>query len=895
MALADARFNVSTETFYPPGPRDEAVPSLGRLATTQLWVDPETQLQEECFADLGNPDLPTFDHKQELIEAMNGHQAVVVVAPTGTGKSTQLPQYALEAGFAKIVETQPRRRAAQNVAERIETELAAIVGDQKAAELVSFRTGGGGTGKWDARIEIVTDGLLARREGFHPSQGDNELWIIDEVHENNEAMWNLLAIAKEKMAQNPNFTVVVTTATPDRYKLISYLTDEYGEAPAVVELDAKMYDVEYREEPASTTVQEAIKAAIDIYQNPGAHGGSNTIQIFESGKKELKDTLDAIRAGLPTEILQQTTLLAGHAKMTPEALAPIYKDQPEGIKIICQTKIGETSMTIPRTRYVITSGLERREDIDEEDVIGLYERPISVDSMLQQRGRVGRTSTGIFIHTRRQGQPFISFKDRISHLAPEILRSSINGNVLFQAFRGKSILDIEGIDDIPEDRMLRAIRRNQVLGALDETGRITPLGRKMYKYPLSPQLARSMVEAEKYDGRIRLYMAALTATAEVGGLRLFAPNATDDWRQLTSDNSSDLLAQLDMFIALQTVPLKKMREYDIDINNHLRSKEHFHKVAKSAGITGVAELPPPTEAEREILRDCIAAGHVNYIYIPQGEGIYKNLDDTTNPAPREISNRSVVAGSTRQPVVGTPRNIERRRHGEGEIKPIIENVTAVSADAIARVAENLTQWLPIGFALRNGTFVQTERQMLGSIAIGRREVPAEPSPQLRKTVMEHVKVQPGKSLKELYKIKSELERLAHRASRPIPRLTEEMIDSRIDRATPEGVTDPGHVEENLRQLIEAEHVSLDSFLTPTEREQILANSPDIITVGEHQLKLRYRLGKVVAAKFPLALIAELDEHLGMALPDGREIKFAYDGDNLTLGQLRNRLLTDGLI
>jgi HrpA-like RNA helicase len=839
--------------------------------------------------------LPIDAYEAEIVEALKTNSAVIIVSPTGTGKSTRLPQIALRAGFDKIIETQPRRKAAANIYQRIREELAIDRGEAEAACLVACQTGDGRIGMPDAPIQVVTDGTLKRLDAEKLPGSGNELWIIDEQHEENKNMWSLLRLGTERCLNDPNFTLVITTATADKYKLINYLTDENGQEPAVIELEAQMYDIGDREEPKSTTVKEVLKAAKDIYENPDAHGGSNTIVLFERGKREIKDTLDELRAKLPSEILARTRLLGGHSRMIPEALAPIY-EPVDGIKIVVQTNMGKTSMTIPGVRYVITGGKERQIEIDDEDDQALVDYNSTQDCMMQMRGRAGRTNTGIFIHTRYEGEPFVPMHDRAPHLTPEILRSSIDGEVLYWAYRGDNVLDFDGIDAIPLDRKQRALRRVRALGALDDHNQITALGKRMMRYPLSPNRARSMVEAEQYGARIRLYMAAITACAESGGLRLFEKDGTTRWEQLSEETSSDSLQQLDIFLAVKDMPLYDMRRYDIDTNNFHKAAGEFRKIAYRSGLSNIpADLAPPNQEERDILRHCIAAGLINQIYIPEGEGFFKKLGVSLKL--REISNRSVVSQYTGSILVGEPRNVVIYKQGEEERKPIIEDVTEISKDILGKLAVHMSEWVTTGYKQRGGRFVETQERMLGPVLLDRREWPAKASPQLRAQVLERVKVRPGKSLRYLYGIKKELEHLAHRSKHPIPRLTQDMIDGYVAAVTPESVDSPGHVEENLRQLIVYEGISLGKFLSPKERARIIKNSPDTMRVGDLELRLHYQNRKAFVRRFKPGMIALLDDSSRLELPDGREIYFAYGehGHKYTLQQLKKKLRDEGWI
>jgi HrpA-like RNA helicase len=852
------------------------------------------ELYKAPYENLGNPDLPIFSRKQEIIDALQENQVLLVISPTGTGKSTQIPQYALEAGFEVTRMTQPRRRAALNVANRVQEELGLVLGEEPAEELVGCHTGAGLTGPYDAPTQIKTEGVLRIQNAFQPTSGDNELWILDEAHEASNEMWMLSRIAKQKLAENPNFTVVVMTATPDKYETIDYWTSAEGIEPAVIELEGGTnFEIEYREEPESTTAREGVKAAIDIFNNPEAHDGSNTVQIFEAGKREIKNTVDEILRNLPAEVRAKSVVLQNHAKMTPEAQQPVYEDF-EGIKIVVQTNIGKTSLTIPRTRYVITSGEERMIILDEEDgTPGLEKVPSSIDDIIQEIGRGGRTSTSIGVLTRHDGSEFMPLSERPQHPIPEILRSNVDNVVMGIAGYGENIRDFSANSKppIPRATLDRAIQRLQTLGALDENEELTNLGRRMSKYPASPEHQRSLVEAERHGVQVRLAMAAMVASAEVGGLRLF-DSGSAAWEQFTDEASSDLFAQLETFIKIKRRRVNESARQDLDINNVIRADEIYRKIAHRSGIEDIPHLEVPSVRERATLKECIIRGYAHSAFLPAGDELFKAIGGAARL--RAISNRSVVPKSTRHAVVGTPFDIQIEQKGVLERVPILESVTEVTVAELGKFAVNLTRWQHIGYAIRGGnrgtggTMVAVEEQVLGRRVIGRREVPAEPSPILRAAVIEHVKSRPGEHLKTLYKIKSELERLDRRSKSPISRLSQDAVDLLIERAAPDDVDSPGHVEDNLRKIIADEKISLGRYITPVQRAQIMHDAPDTLEVDGFLLKMMYLDRKPIVRKASEDVILGLQQQ--PMLPDGREVWFMYDDKKYSLDQVRQRII-----
>jgi HrpA-like RNA helicase len=856
-------------------------------------IPDQQQSFERWEQQLGNEQLPISAHKEEIIDSLVNSPVTILMAETGAGKSTQAAQYALEAGFENITITQPRRRAAINVSERIHVELSDKLGEIEANRLVSCQTGAGLEGLRDSKIRVVTDGLHLIRDGHDMEGQPRELWIIDEFHEANCNIELLVALGKEKLAINPNFRMLIMSATMEKEKLADYFTTADGTRPPVLEIEGHMYDVEHRQAPESTVAKEIVKAAAEITANPSAYDNANTIQVFVAGTQEIKDTIELLHSTLPQNVLQQAHIFGLHAKMSEPSQAPAYEDV-EGIKIIVQTKMGQTSMTIPRTRYVISSGMERRNELDDEvnPNPGLMLRPCTQDDLTQQAGRTGRTSEGIFVLTKMDSHSsFIGWDKRDLRPAPEIQNSDIDKSTLFMAAIHRDIAHLDTYNDIDPIIIEHSKHRLYVLGALDASGTITAKGKAMNFYPAAPSSSASMYEVEKLPLLIRNFMAAIVAAKEAGGVRLFGRDVTKRWEGLTQETTSDSLADLDLFVAIQDMTYEEMAEYDLDVNNIIRAREQYRKIAKQAGADPNLKLGVPKEDERQLLREAILAGSINKIYLPIGEGRYRLLGKSA--IRREISNRSVVFGSN-SPMVGEPRRVAIVRAGVPEIKQIIEEPTEVSLAAIGRIATHLTKWEPSRFVIgRNGQWMQEERHALDIYTLDTRLRPAVPSPLLRSAIMEHVKLNPGKHLAGLYTVKSTLEKLAHKAKGPVNQLTQDQINVLIDEATPADISDPSFIEDNLRKLIADKNIRLDDFVSSERQARIINDAPPSITVRDISFGLRYVKGKPIAKKWTFDKIQNAPDDL--ALGDYRQIYFNYGEGLYSLPQLKKILRDQRLI
>lgn len=835
---------------------------------------PPVDVPTEKYMDLGNEDLPAYAYGDVFRNAVRENQVTVLIGPTGSGKSTQAPQFLLRDDWDRISLTQPRRPAAANVYNRVVDELSVKLGAEKGHDLVRYQTAVRGEGPEDARIQIVTDGLQLVKE----LQADNDpdtkrVIIIDELHEWNVNMEILVAFLHHHLPTRPNIHVVVSSATIESSKVAEYFAEQTGVMPATVEIPGRSFDIERIERPDSTMVSVAIELSEEIYQDAeGEH--PNGILMFLPGVREIEDTMHELRRRMPSHLNNIATVLPLHSKMSPEQQQDAINSYL-GIKVTNSTNVAQTSLTIPDTWAVVDSGLERRTELDEHDVQGLALHEISQADCDQRAGRTGRVCNGRYILTRLDDETtFVSFAERAKFPTPEILRTDIVRTVLRVAGININMLDFKMMHPVSPDLIVRAQAELRSMGALDDKNRITELGNRMNRFPLGIYSSRMMVEVGRYSDNTRAYMAAIVASVEAGGLQHFVYNSERRWKELIEDTTSDYLAQLELFIETQTMSNQELKEKDLDIHNVERAREQFYKIARLVGAKP-AMLLEPTAEEKEDLRRCIAAGLMTSLYKYEGDGEYGHLskDDTR----RVKSNRSVVAGHP-QFVVGKPFRVELKGGaGEGGVKHILEGITAVTAEILGTIAVDRMVWKSEGFAMRNGKFVEVKRQTLSGIDIGStQESVPDPSPALRDMVVEHALNNAGPSLQKLREIKKRLEQLAHRAKDPVVQFPQHFMRDLVDQATPDDATDPSLVDNNLRLIIEERGITLESFVSQERQDRILADSPDFISVNGLHLPVTYRRSQPLIKSFRKTDIGQIDEEI--FLDDGRQVRFIYTAD-----------------
>ena len=849
------------------------------LERFRLRLHPEIQKRPipERFTDIElgirdpeNP-LPIHDYKDLIVETIHRHPISIIVAETGAGKSTQVPQYLLEAGY-KVDLTQPRRLAANMLSERIGNEIAEALDDPEARYLVGLHTAEHNTVTDDTRITVLTDGLRLVQELNARGDIENEVLIIDEVHEWNKNIEVLVAWTKNVIKEKPDLRVVLMSATMDAHRLADYF-GERSSRPPIIEVPGRTYAVEKKEEPESTVYEQVVAYAKQ----------DKNILVFLPGVREIGDMRHGLEENFGAQGIMDVTVLPLHRKLSDQEQKAVDREYP-GVKIILATNIAQTSLTIKDIDIVVDSGLERRVEIDSEGVQSLRLHAISKADADQRAGRAGRTHAGTYVLTRLDRDtvhtPYIRRDD---YPMPEILRSDIDQNTLAVAGAGLRLSELDLFHPIDHKSLLRSEHGLTLLGALDD-GRITPRGRRMDEFPVHPTLARMLVESENYSDEVRLYMSAVVASFEVGKLPSYLYDAHRGWRELTDEKQSDHLAQLDIFIATQNMTTPELRALGLDIRNVAHAHELHEKITRR-GQVAPQLLLAPSEKQRAEIVECVASGMVDFVYEASGKESFVRLVGRT-ATERTISNRSLVTKGSAKLIAGMPYQYE---NSKGEQK-IIEGVTAVTAITLGKVAGNLCGWENSSEVTWRDGLPKVKQQQLfrDKIPTGMwREQQASPSAELRSEVIRYSMENPGNAQKSLRAIKKELELLRRLAGNDAPQFTQKDLENYIEKVTPENATDPSLVDELLRRRMLEENITLDALIAPEARAQIYENSPPSIEKDGLGFNVRYSNGTAKIHLSNLVEITSLSDEI--YLPGGRHIQLVYEKKSYSLVQLKEML------
>ncbi|NCU37753.1 hypothetical protein EOL96_01675 [Candidatus Saccharibacteria bacterium] len=840
--------------------------------------------------NIGNQDLPIAVFADAIIESIKNNQITVVYGETGSGKTTQGPQFAFSVGLT-VDQTQPRRSPAHESAKRIQAELSGAIPELHPG-VVAVHTGEESTVSPETQITIFTDGMLLA-VGYNSSVNRltdpkvGNVTIIDEVHEANKNIEVLMGLLMKESMTNPDLRVVLMTATPNKDLLTRRITEITGTTPNVIEVPGRTYPIEYLERPGETSVS----AALEVIR-PGVG-----MQIFKPGIGEINDTIRGIKQGLSPDMQHRVRFFKYHSTIPSRELSEAcsYDQGDEGVKIVVGTEAMESGLTVGNIQIVIDDGMSRQVWTDKRGFEGLYLMPISQAQCTQRAGRAGRLSPGTALLVSADNKtPFVPFADRPEHQVAQIQRLDLKKEVLALAVLGIDLLDFEIINKVEKLPIIRAKESLTILGALDDDGLVTEVGIEMNRFPVRTSLMRTIVESKKYSQDIQVMIAAMAGAVDAGGLPLYGPFASRDWRELSSESSSDLLRQLDLFIEAQSMSKFEQQKIGINPKNVSKAQETYEKILYQLGIRD-GLLQHPNELQQKEMIECIYAGYVEHIFQRVGRTTFRLLEDTEGVV-YKLSDRSVVDPRHPRIVVGQPYVIERtRRGGEKQKVNIIEAVTEVpSIKALGSAAVNLAKWDDETVVWRGGrAFKKTTQSIRGmNTGIMHESISSGDDVALRsRELIAYVLDHPGPAQQRLRKIKKQTEELNRRSRDGVTVMTHEGLLEFIRMAAGRVTElDANHLDTEIALIIEEHDISLYTYVSEQEVKNIERDSPNEYIVEDHIFEIVYSNGTAMVQHWSPEQIIGLREDV--YLPDGRRVRFVHNKKKLTVTELRDELGLD---
>ncbi len=464
-------------------------------------------------------DLPVSLLREEIIEAIQKNQVVVIAGATGSGKTTQIPKMCLELGRKSIAHTQPRRIAARSVAERIAEELKVELG-QEVGYQVRFTD----TSSKKTLVKVMTDGILLNAMQNDRNLNQYDTIIIDEAHERSLNIDFLLGYLKQLLPKRKDLKVIITSATIDPQSFSRHFDD----AP-IIEVSGRTFPIEVRYRPvvsekqgesdpdAETTADDYIDGVVSAIKELEREEAGDVL-VFLSGESEIRDAQDAIvGAATAGQLTKRIEVLPLYGRLSSAEQHRVFEpSKSAGIqqRVILATNVAETSLTIPNIKYVIDAGTARISRYSTRlKVQRLPIEAISQASANQRAGRAGRTSPGTVIRLYSQED----FNSRPEFTDPEILRTNLASVILQAANLGLGELGKFPFLQAPDNKGVKDGNNLLIeLGALaqDEQGQLvlTGLGKQLARLPIEPRFARMLLESAKNNvtREVMVIVAGLT-------------------------------------------------------------------------------------------------------------------------------------------------------------------------------------------------------------------------------------------------------------------------------------------------------------------------------------------------------------------------------------------------
>jgi len=483
------------------------------LTKEQRFLQEQLKAAENKAASIDETrkSLPIYTFREQLLAAVAEYQVLIIVGETGSGKTTQIPQYLHEAGYTKgdmkVGCTQPRRVAAMSVAARVAEEMGVKVGNEvgyaiRFEDATSDKT----------VLKYMTDGMLLREFLTEPDLGGYSALMIDEAHERTLHTDILFGLVKDIARFRPELKLLISSATMDAQKFAKYFDD----AP-IFNIPGRRYpvDIHYTPQPEANYLAAAVTTIFQIHISQG----KGDILVFLTGQEEieaaemnLQETARKLGSKIPEMVICPI-----YANLPSELQSKIFEPTPDGArKVVLATNIAETSLTIDGIVYVIDPGFVKENVYNPRTGMeSLVVTPCSRASANQRSGRAGRVGPGkcFRLYTK-----WAFYNELDENTTPEIQRTNLNSVVLLLKSLGiNDLLEFDFMDPPPAETLIRALEQLYALGALNNKGELTKIGRQMAEFPTDPMPAKAILAADKH-GCVEEVLSIIAMLGEASAL-----------------------------------------------------------------------------------------------------------------------------------------------------------------------------------------------------------------------------------------------------------------------------------------------------------------------------------------------------------------------------------------
>ena len=581
------------------------------------------------------PRLPIYQVRNHILYLLETTQTLVVVGETGCGKSTQLPQYLLEAGWAtdgrRIGVTQPRRVATLTLAQRVAEEKSVRLGAE-VGYVVRFDDHTSASTK----VKFMTDGILIRELMSDPLLTQYSILMIDEAHERSLNSDILLGLLRKVLAKRSDLRLIVSSATLDAKLFRDYFNlndskDKTKNTAAIISVEGRQYPVQihYVERPVADFIRSTVRLALQLHktQPPG------DILAFLTGQDEVDGAVQLLseEAKRLNRALDRLWVLPMYGALPVREQLHVFDSTPAGRrKVVLATNIAEASITIPGIAYVIDAGFVKLRAVNPANGLeSLMTVAISKASAEQRAGRAGRIRPGKAFRL----YPEAEFAKLLPSTVPEMQRSELAPALLqLKALAVDNVLRFPFLSRPPSYLMIRGLELLHALGAIDRKGHLSnPLGFRMAEFPMPPMAAKALLASAQFGCSEEIL--SIVAMLQIQDVFINPPgnrHAGQVSKRAFSVMEGDHLTLLNVFSAFDS----NGRKQTWCNQNHL----NFKGLLRAANIRDQLrrlllkyEIPLVSNKglinETEDIRRCLVTGYFSHAAQLHYTGVYKTLRD----------------------------------------------------------------------------------------------------------------------------------------------------------------------------------------------------------------------------------------------------------------------------
>ncbi len=835
---------------------------------------------------LGNRDLPAYKHKQEIVDIVENYKACIIGGATGSGKSTQVPQFLYEAGYDKIYVMVPRRVIADGLYDRICEEMSGQLSEEELENAIGVMHGERSETHEDNRIVIMTPNTFLRAGNeIEQQHGDKKVAIVaDEMHEANVYTEIAAGVGLKSVETHDNWRFIAASATHNEAVLqrpLGKVND--GIAPSL-KIEGRPFELEQHECPDDTVMQAYAKYG----------GEAEKSMIFTSGKAEIDHIIDKTRHELELQekgSSHKVVFRKLHSELTEREISHINDPVSDGYRlVIVSSPAGMSGITIPGVTHVFSDGTINREELDDDDVSGLSREYLSQAGITQQFGRAGRDVPGgkgylcqpTMIEEdkiRDKGQeveelamPYKPYHKRDKFEPAEIYSTNLAGIILSVANLDMEFAEVNEYlpHRVQEVSITKAKQQLMRLGALDHDGKITDIGRQMSQYQIRPELSRGIVEAMRgkrpilHLARIAIVAAAVGA----GGVQDFRDKRSREWEKLLDESTTDdMVAQYDIVTALPTgdpdQDVNFIAGHDLSYKRISQTQKVARKIMRTLGIEPRNVVHAPMNyQEAQAIRDDLTAGMIDLIYKytrkERTTTQYRNIHSDEPDRSRALSDRSITPKDT-QLLAGFPRWFKKTRRSKSKAvervkHDVVEQTMPVDPEVVGRhaTAAGLLSYNAVG-RVKDGDMIKTEVQpMFGSLKVGTTErhvtdrmIPEE----AQATLVQWVLNEPGYNQNAFRDLAVELERYTKtipedtlqkylKSDAPTEMVTQKSITDLI-KLYAERTTSKSEIDRLLGAHMYSKNIGIEQYFEQPNREYLEQCSIPSIVIDGQYLKVQY--------------------------------------------------------